>query len=327
MENKNIVVFGCKKTTRFILDNICEKYNICHIITISPQKNSKVIVPDYYDLRTFAEDKNIPIYHCNKYSLQNDDDINFINKLNIDIAFVMGWQRLIPEKILDNVKIGVYGMHGSSSNLPKGRGRSPMNWSIIEGRKHFYTNLFKYNAGIDDGDIVDTVKFSITDRDTAETMHFKNMISMKFLILKNINSIISDNISLTKQGNKIPTYYPKRNPSDSLIDWDLDIYKLERFIRAVTKPFNGAYSFIDGEVISIYDSQVFDVLDFGYKDYENGVILEVLSDDKFLVKANGGVLLVNNFSSNKKIKNGDRFNNGKNNIKYFKFNNHGFFDI
>lgn len=46
-----------------------------------------------------------------------------------------------------------------------------MNWSLIEGRKWFHTNLFKFQAGIDDGPIVDTFTFSITDADTGETLH------------------------------------------------------------------------------------------------------------------------------------------------------------
>ena len=77
----------------------------------------------------------------------------------------------------------------------------------------------------------------------------------------------------------IPTYYPKRNPSDSLIDWSLDIFRIERFIRAVTIPFNGSYSFISDEKIIIYDSQIFETIDFGYDD-ENGKIVEVFPNEK-----------------------------------------------
>ena len=76
-----------------------------------------------------------------------------------------------------------------------------MNWSIIEGRKYFYTNLFKYNPGVDDGDIVDTVKFSITSKDNAETMHYKNMISMKFLILKNLSDFFNNTLNYIPQKN------------------------------------------------------------------------------------------------------------------------------
>ena len=110
-----------------------------------------------HHLKVFVKNK-VEVYTSHKYSLKSEEDFAF-SKNNFQIGFVVGWQRLIPENILDTF-IGVFGMHGSAMKLPKGRGRSPMNWSIIEGRKVFYTNLFKYNSGADDGDVLDTFKFS-----------------------------------------------------------------------------------------------------------------------------------------------------------------------
>ena len=191
MKNKNIVIFGCKNTTRYLINSLVNNFKISHIVTISSEKNNKINIPDFTDLTDLSIKYKIPIYYCKKYSLKDNQDIDYLKSIKIDIAFVIGWQRLIPEDLLSNVKIGFFGMHGSSSNLPKGRGRSPMNWSIIEGRNHFYTNLFKYNPGVDDGDIVDTVKFSISEKDTAETMHYKNMVSMRYLINKNLNNLIT----------------------------------------------------------------------------------------------------------------------------------------
>ena len=327
MENRKIVIFGCKNTTRYLINSLSDKFKISQIITISSEKNNKINVPDFSDLTDLSVKFDIPIYFCNKYSLKDSQDITFLKSLNIDIAFVIGWQRLIPEDLLNSVKIGFFGMHGSSSNLPKGRGRSPMNWSIIEGRNHFYTNLFKYNPGVDDGDIVDTVKFSISNKDTAETMHYKNMVSMRFLIIKNINSLLTSKVKYLPQKPLLPTYYPKRNPDDSLIDWDLDIYKLEKFIRAVSKPFNGAYTYINDTKLIIYNSQIFDFFDFDYGHYDYGTILEVFSNEKFLVKCNGGVLLVNEYKSSATIKKEDFFNNNNLELKKFPINNQGFYDI
>ena len=298
MKNKNIVIFGCKNTTRYLIESLVNNFKISHIVTISIEKNNKINVPDFTDLTDLSIKYKIPIYYCNKYSLKDNQDIDYLKSLKIDIAFVIGWQRLIPEDLLNNVKIGFFGMHGSSSNLPKGRGRSPMNWSIIEGRNHFYTNLFKYNPGVDDGDIVDTVKFSISEKDNAETMHYKNMVSMRLLINKNLNNLMNNNVKYFPQKPLLPTYYPKRNPSDSLIDWDLDIYKLEKFIRAVTKPFNGAYTFVNDSKVIIYNSQIFDFFDFDYGQYNFGTVLEIFSNNKFIVKCNGGILLVNEFKKN-----------------------------
>ena len=50
-------------------------------------------------------------------------------------------KRLIPIDILEQFSVGAFGMHGSSMDLPLGRGRSPLNWSLIEGRKFFYKSF------------------------------------------------------------------------------------------------------------------------------------------------------------------------------------------
>jgi len=319
--DKKVAIFGCKNTTRFLINNLSKHINISNIITISPEKGKICEVADYSNLQDF---NNIDIYHCNKYSLKDSQDIKYICSLNIDIAFVVGWQRLIPGEILDSFSIGAFGMHGSCMDLPLGRGRSPMNWSIIEGRKSFYTNLFKYDSGIDSGDILDTVKFNITEHDTGETMHFKNTISMYYLIIKNINDLFNNNFNLKKQKNIIPTYYPKRTPSDSLIDWNSDIYALQRFIRAVTKPFNGAYTFNNNKKLIIYNAQILDTLYFSYEKASNGEVVELFSNGKFIVKVMGGLLLINNYEGN--VNKGDILNNGSELIHYFDLNKYGYYD-
>ena len=323
-----IAVFGCKATTLFLLDNLDIPYKVRHLITIPPATGKKFDVADYLDLNAAAQDRGIQVYQAKYYSLKHPDDQAHINGLNLDMAFVMGWQRLIPSEVLSGLKIGAFGMHGSSMNLPLGRGRSPMNWSIIEGRQAFYTNLFKYDPGVDSGDVVDTFKFQIGPRDTAESMHFKNTLAMKYLIERNIDRLVRNDFSLTKQDESIePTYYPKRTPQDSLIDWNVDVHALERFIRAVTKPFNGAFSYVQDKPISIWNAQVFDVHDFGYDQQPAGTIVAVFESGKFLVKCFGGVLLVNDYSADFTPERGMRLHNNGVEAKQFARNNMGFFDI
>ncbi len=323
-----IAVFGCKATTLFLLDNLNIPYKIRHLITISPEAGQKHEVADYFDLKAAAEARGITVYQAKYYSLKHEADQAYIQSLGIDLAFVIGWQRLIPEPVLAGLSIGAFGMHGSSMNLPLGRGRSPMNWSIIEGRQAFYTNLFRYDPGVDSGDIVDTFKFQITARDTAETMHFKNTLAMKYLIERNIEHLVHNDFRLTKQdGTLAPTYYPKRTPQDSLIDWGLDVTALERFIRAVTRPFNGAFTFVGDQTITLWDAQVFDVHDFGYEKWPAGTVVAVFESGKFLVKCFGGLLLVNAYDAGFAPARGMQFGNNNLEIRQFERNHQGFFDL
>ena len=326
---KKIAVFGCKTTTEFIIKCLSTQFEISHLITINSELADKHQIADYCELQQLANSLNIDIYIAKTYSLKDETDLNAINSMKLDLAFVIGWQRLIPANILSNISIGVFGMHGSSMNLPLGRGRSPMNWSLIENRKFFYTNLFKYDAGVDSGDVVDTFVFSINAHDTAETMHIKNMLAMKHLIGKNRAELLSNNFTLTQQSNQQPTYYPKRSPTDSLINWDQDVFALDRFIRAVTKPFNGAYSFLVNDQLMIYRASIFetDIVSFGYEDDPVACIVEVFPSGKFLVKCHAGLLIVHEYLSVATVMRGMKFNNADETIYLFDRNQLGYYDL
>ncbi|MCW5921961.1 MAG: hypothetical protein KIS77_06460 [Saprospiraceae bacterium] len=324
----NIALFGCKSTTRFLLENLQIPFKIRHLISIGPAQGERHEVADYDDLSELAHQHGITFYQAKQYSLKNETDQDYIRSLGIDIAFVIGWQRLVPADILNSLRIGAFGMHGSAMNLPLGRGRSPMNWSIIEGRRAFYTNLFRYDPGVDSGDIVDTFKFQITPRDTAETMHFKNTLAMKFLVERNIERLANNTFKTFPQDiSTKPTYYPKRNPSDSLIDWNQDISFIERFVRAVTRPFNGAFAFVGNHKVVILDAQMFDVSDFGYEALKAGTVAAVFDSGKFLVKCYGGLLLVNACETDAILKPGMRFHNNGLEVRQFERNSLGYFDI
>lgn len=326
---KKIAIFGCKYTTVFLLKSLMKKMDISCVITISPENGKKNHVADYANLSMFCNQHKIHHYVANSYNLNNQDDISNIANLNLDIAFVVGWQRLIPKKVLKTISIGVFGMHGSTDDLPMGRGRSPMNWALLEKRKFFFTNIFKYDPGVDSGDILDTFVFSIQPTDTSETMHYKNVLAMKTLILKNITELTSGKLSLTKQKDKGATYYPKRSPGDSIINWERDIFQIEAFIRAVTKPFNGAFSYIKDKKIILWRASVFetDIVDYGYRNDKKGTILEIFPSGKFLIRCRGGILLVHEFETAAKLNIDQVIESDIKKAKHFKLNEFGYHDL
>ena len=289
-----VCIFGCKSTTLLLARHVKDILGLDAIVSIDAQKSAKAEVADYTDVRPWAKSQDVPVYHATRYDLKSDNDLAFFEKECFDVGLVMGWQRLVPEPILDLFSTGVFGMHGSSADLPRGRGRSPMNWALIEGRKLFYTNLFKYDKGIDSGEILDQVAFSINDADTAETMHFKNTMGMVRIIRRNAEAFRSGSFAMRPQSDLEPTFYPKRTPDDSLIDWSTPIDCVERFIRAVAPPFNGAFTFLNGARLRITRAVIFDFdcVSYGFDAANFGEIVEVFPNGKFLVKCIGGLLLI-----------------------------------
>ncbi len=322
-----ITIFGCKDTSLFVSRFLKSKGFKINLITISEEIAKKNEVAGFLNLKKF---KNIfeDIYLANSYNLKNLNDLDYLKKnIATNIAFTIGWQRLIPLAILNLFKYGVYGMHGSSRDLPYGRGRSPLNWSIIEGRSLFSTNLFRYKDGVDNGPVVGKNTFSIYDCDDIETLHYKNAISMCNLVYKKIFELTNGSLNLEFQQNEQATYYPKREPIDGVIDWRDDIFNIDRLIKAVAPPFNGAFGYFKGKRFKIFRASKF------YTDLENhsflraqfGEIIDIFPNKKFLVRCSGGVLIIHEYSSIK-LKAGEILEKRETPFRKFKRNKYGFFD-
>ncbi|MFW5895303.1 MAG: methionyl-tRNA formyltransferase, partial [archaeon] len=179
-------------------------------------------------------------------------------------------------------------------DLPKGRGRSPMNWALILDKSKFYTNLFKYEEGIDNGKIVGKQMFRINRYDTIETLHFKNRIAMNKLIEDHIYDILNDNISLKEQNDEKATYYPKRKPKDGFIDWNLKTKDIYNLMRALTKPYPGLFTKLGNKKLYFWDLRPF-TEKIKFDRYEPGTIIEKLHNGKIIVKTVDSSVIVHEY--------------------------------
>ena len=123
------------------------------------------------------------------------------------------------------------------------------------------------------------------------------------------------------------SFYPKRSPSDGKIDWRDDIHNIVRLIRAVTKPFNGAYGLLCDNQVVIFRASIFytDLENHGFKNSKFGEILSVFPNSKFLVRCSGGVIIVHEYMG-MHVKVGMIFDNSDSPFEKFTRNVYGFFD-
>jgi methionyl-tRNA formyltransferase len=296
-----LALAGTKNTTHECITQLLrDGFKPDLLITLTPKMGEENDVSGYVDLHHFAQKQDIPVYYPKSYTLKTEDDKAYLLEQGIDLLLVIGWQRLIPEWWLNALSIGAFGMHGSPEPLPRGRGRSPMNWSLLNGKSSFLTNLFKYDAGIDSGMIVGTQKFDINLWDDCNTLHMKNRIAMNRLLKLHLPKLLASESLLLPQSNDIEaTYFPKRTAEDGRILWDnLDMIALYNNIRAQTHPFTGAFSHLNGEERPFYfwKGHPFDG-HLIYSESRPGAVVEVFYDDSFLVAVWDGAVRVYEYSS------------------------------
>lgn len=324
----NIHLFGCKDTTLHLARFLKGLDLGINLVTISPELAAKNQVAGYEDLTNFPSLFS-SIYLANSYSLDLDDVVNLTNSQELSLGFSIGWQRIMPKDLLEAFHVGVFGMHGSARDLPFGKGRSPLNWALLEGRTIFHTNLFCYDSGVDSGPILDSSTFSIHQTDTAETLHYKNTLSMRYLIEENIERLLNNDFKTRPQAAlEGESFYPQRLPADSSIDWRDDIYNIERLVRSAGKPFDGAFSLLRGEPLVVERATIFytDIESHPYRGRVFGEVVDVFPSEKFLVRCSGGVFLVHEFRG-AAPSTGDNFEIRDSPSRRFKRNEYGFFDV
>lgn len=258
---------------------------------------------EYYDYSKYCNEHQVELITVKNYNL-NQEDIEKITKYIIDIIIVTGWQRLVPEIIIDYCKIGIIGAHGSSQGIQRGRGRSPQNWALILNEKKFYISLFWIDGGTDSGRIIDTEYFEYTEIDNIFTSYIKVNLKISEMIIKNIkNGNIQSAKGKEQEGEKT-FYLPKRIEKDGQIDWNRTAKDIYNFIRALTKPYPGAYTKYKETIIQIWRAKYIICNDYIYADYQIGEVLNIFDNKSLLVKCAEGILLIEEYESEIDVKTG-----------------------
>jgi methionyl-tRNA formyltransferase len=170
---------------------------------------------------------------------------NNIKKIlkKMDLAIICGFPYIFPKDLLKLPKYGMINCH--AGKLPKYRGGSPLNWQIINREKYIGLSVIKMSRGIDEGKIINEIKFLNKNYNILEAHKITNSLFPK-LVLKSISDLIK-NKKLKTQNNKNAKYWKQRTKNDSLfLPKITSPLKVLAMIKALNKPYPSPY-FIDGK--------------------------------------------------------------------------------
>lgn len=166
-----------------------------------------------------------------------------IREMGPDILFSFYYRNLVGGDILDLAPTGCFNLHGSL--LPRYRGRCPVNWVLIHGEKQTGVSLHYMTPRPDDGDIVGQKPVPIADDDTALSLHKKLAAAAGDLLADVLPRIREKRVDGTAQDPAQASYFGGRGPDDGEIDWNQAAVAVYNLVRAVTRPYPGAFSYLE----------------------------------------------------------------------------------
>ena len=151
----------------------------------------------------------------NWYRIKDKSEFNlsFINKICPSKIFIPHWSYKISQEIWSNYECILFHM----TDLPYGRGGSPLQNLITRGKTKTKISAIKINQEIDQGDIY--IKKSLSLEGSARMIFERSSP----IILNMINEIINTKIILKKQVGEV-TYFSRRKEEQS------DIKDIEELI-------------------------------------------------------------------------------------------------
>jgi len=255
---------------------------ITAVVTLPPEVASRYDISGYADVEPWCRQHAIPVVRLPDYTLRPAH----LDGVDFDLVAVNGWNRLIPSEIIVSAPLGGLGIH--AGHPPIGHGRAPLVWNILLGRSDLEVYVFRLTPNADDGDILALQVVEITPWDDAASLYEKVMWSSVGLFRKAIACVRAGSTGVAQSLTSARSY-PKRTPADGLIDFSRSERELHDFIRAQTRPYPGAFSYLQGRRWHIWRVQPFDRFAFRDVPREPGRILAALPSG--LVVQTGGAPL------------------------------------
>jgi len=276
-----VLFFG---NNHVVLDSLIENSNVVAILC-RPADNSD---ENILKIKNIAEKYSVPVKQPDKKDIYKC--VSYIKNLTLDLIVVCGYKYIIPKDIFNIPEFKTINIH--PSYLPAYRGQHVINWAIINGEKETGVTIHYIDKGIDTGDIILQKKVQILFEDTAKTLHKKIYHEACELLLNVLDDIASGKtLQSKKQDDTNASYFKPRNPEDGCIDWNRNGLEMYNLIRALVKPWPGAYSYIKGYKIILRSAKFENGLT--YNDSSGEII--AVSNSTLTINVKDGKIIVDNY--------------------------------
>lgn len=180
--------------------------------------------------------------------------IDQVGALDIDYAFVIGWSQICGPAFRERVNNRVIGYHPAP--LPRLRGRAVIAWTILLDEKITASTLFRIDEGVDSGPIIAQKFFHVAPDETAASLYAKHMQALHHILGDTLPRLAARDEAGEPQDARLATWAARRRPEDGRIDWNLPAEQLWRLVRAVGKPYPGAWTQSGGTRITAWEAEL-----------------------------------------------------------------------
>ncbi len=229
--------------------------DVIEVVTLPAERAESTA--GFVDLKPMAAARGVPVRLA--ADVNSAASIDHIRRLRPDLIVVTGWTRLLSSELLAVPPRGCAGFHASL--LPHNRGRAPVNWAILRGETLTGNTMMYLDPGADTGDIIDQRPVRIEPSDTCATVYDKVGAAGAEMLRYHLKALLDGTAPRRPQRPPGATGQeqaplPKRTPAMGITAWNRPARAVHDWIRALTQPYPGAFTFLDDRKVMLWGSGV-----------------------------------------------------------------------
>ena len=172
--------------------------------------------------------------------------------------------------------------------LPRHRGRAAIPWAILSGLAKTGVTLFEIADGTaDSGPIVGQVEVPLTRDETATTLYEKITEAHLELVRRYVPQLLDGTAERIPQDTRRASTWPRRAPADGVIDWETRAPYLYDWVRAQTRPYPGAFTYLGEGKLVVWRARPVELDEKA----PAGTVIGLDGDDAIVACGEGGLVL------------------------------------
>lgn len=250
MNKKSIIFAGTDKIGAFLLEKLSQNplFEIKQVVTQVDRPSGRKMKLTPSDIKVKAEELNLEIFQPE--NINSYDSIQFLKSQKADLMLVFAYGQLFKEELLNLFEFNCINVH--TSLLPKYRGASPIQSSLLNQDQETGITLIKMVKAMDAGPIFSVHKVKI-EQENAIELSEKLAKRCAEKIPDDLIKMINGEIKPVEQNHKNATYCQKIKKTDGQINWDQPAKKIEAQIRGYAG-WPGTFTFLNGKRLKIHQA-------------------------------------------------------------------------
>ncbi len=218
-----LIFMGTPEFSVPILKSLYEsKHDILKVYTQPPKKQNRGQKINLTAVHQFCINHNLPVRYPER--IDSEEEYQEIKKLKPDVAVVVAYGKIIPQKILsiDNIKF----LNIHASLLPKWRGAAPIQRAIINLDNETGISIMKIVPKLDCGPVMMQSKIKIFQNTNYKELSDKLSSLGASMILKSLDIVEKKSEIFIEQNETEACYAKKISKSETKVNWNDDAKKV-----------------------------------------------------------------------------------------------------